>query len=251
MALQDYYNTGDNEQGLASAPYEWKTAQTFVASSAYDLTSVKLKVKYIQGSGNFTVSIQGVDGSGFPDGSVLVSKTVAHTELPSADFGWFDFIFVTTPTLTPSAQYAIVFEASDSAEAFWRYHSGGATYADGKACAAAFGGAWDNQPNEPADFMFEVYGDIYDPNKYLSALLSSTLSAQASCNLDLVMGAGGLVGFQMFANLDYTRDVLLTADIPITVSGSAALPAFWRAPVETGMRNYLVAAIKNKLYYGS
>lgn len=250
MTLQDYYNSGDNAQGAIFPEYDSLVAQTFVASSDYDIHSVKLKLDHYSGSGDYTLSIQGVNGGGYPDGNVLLSKTVAHTALPTSP-DWFEFVFDSPITLSASSQYAIVMEGTGSVFGRWRLHEDGSTYANGKACVSLFGAPWDDQPITPSDFMFEVYGDVYDPIKLLSSSLALSLSAEASASLSLALQASTGIDFQMSANMKDTRDVLLSAVLPVTFSVSANLPAFWRAPVETGMRNYLVAAVKNKLYYGS
>ena len=102
-AVQDQSNgTGGSYTGGA------KFSQTFTAGMTGALTAVDLYLG-INGTETDSMSIQNVDGSSLPNGTILASTTALITGSNISDPAWFEFAFTTTPAyVTSGTQYAIV-----------------------------------------------------------------------------------------------------------------------------------------------
>ena len=161
MALQDYYNTGD-DSSLALYGIYW-AAQTFTAGITYTITSVKLKLYRVGSPGNITVGIWDTAGD-LPTGGADVSGVTNCDGITTNTTGeWVEFTFGAGIELTASSVYAIVVNGGTaSANSIrWRYKLNGG-YAGGRYCSSSNSGAsWSGGTD---DVMFETYssgGTVY------------------------------------------------------------------------------------------
>ena len=156
--LYEHYNTGD--QGSVYIYDDMWQAQTFTPSVAHKITSVKLKLFRVGSPGTVTVSIQGTDGSGHPDGVDLCSGTTNGNTLPTGPpHEWREITLGDGCDLSASTKYAIVIRIDS--EVFgnriqWRIDSSGA-YTGGCTETSIDGGSsWSSATSQ--DGMFEEYG---------------------------------------------------------------------------------------------
>jgi hypothetical protein len=153
MAVKyENFITGDDTHFSVGAT-QW-VAQTFTATSAHNVTSVKLLLN--NADGTLTVSIRATSG-GAPSGADLASGTFDTSGL-SASSTWETITMGTPCNLTSGAVYAIVCR-STSDYTRWRSdteqgYAGGATITSTN---PVLGTNW----NAPAayDQMFEIWGD--------------------------------------------------------------------------------------------
>jgi len=139
-AKKDYYNTGDDSDGfyIPDSLPDRKICQTFTTTSAYNATSVKLKLKRIGTLGNISVSITTTSG-GDPTGSNL-AVCVYDGDLLSISSAWVEFTFSTSTPLADATKYAIVLYApnittsngADSSRIIWRQDIADGTYSGGQ-----------------------------------------------------------------------------------------------------------------------
>lgn len=164
MALQDYYNTGDDS---IVTPYGANTwfAQTFTASSAYTLSSVKLLVYRVTTPGTVTVELQGVTGDSppKPDGNVLATTTFDADTLTTNTAGeWKEITFGSPYGVSSGTRYAIVVKSPNSQadgtpRLAWRNDGSSPTYANGNTARTIdAGSSWTDFVNN--DGMFETWG---------------------------------------------------------------------------------------------
>ena len=191
MALQDYYNTGDNN-GSTFGLTTWR-AQSFKASSGYSAESVKLLLlKSASGAlGTVTVSLRAVDGSSFPTGGDLAVGTTDGNTL-TTDFAgeWREITFGTPYELTAEVTYAIVVRAL--AAAFfgtWRAEVPG-TFADGVGSRSTNSGSTWTIPVS-TDNMFEVYGTA--SSTYVD--FAATLAVTGGLSANLYYGSVNVKGY--------------------------------------------------------
>lgn len=156
MALKDYYNTNeDGEYSVYGANWE---AQSFTASSNYDIKAIKLKLWRFSTPGIITVSIRATDGSGHPTGADLISGTTDGDTLTSSSPGeWREIIFSTTYSLVSGTKYAIVMRAvGPPGIVYWRADGSTPTYANGSREESSDSGSiWTTRTG--VDFMFEIH----------------------------------------------------------------------------------------------
>jgi len=111
-------------------------AQTFQASSAYDIDGVWLKGYRVNAPGNLTVSIRAT-AAGLPTGADLVSGTRSANDFTTVASGeWYWITFTDDYALTAGTTYAIVVQAAAgnvNNYFAWRYDNGDG-YALGQAC---------------------------------------------------------------------------------------------------------------------
>lgn len=153
--LYEYFNTGDNGQ-FEIASTKW-FAQTFTASSAHNVTSVKLLLKRSDTPGTLTVSIRETDVNGHPTGADLTSGTTDGDTISEVTPEWRE-IALTSYSLTSGVKYAIVARVPDSTifEAlYWRATNSG--YAGTEEKSFNSGVDWDTGA-AGWDLMFEVWG---------------------------------------------------------------------------------------------
>lgn len=161
-SLFDYYNTGDDTTPGAHLT-RWM-AMTFTTTSAYDITSVKLKLtkSSTYAPGTVTVSIRATTG-GLPTGGDLASgNTDGDTLPPFGDEGeWREITFSAPYSLSDGTKYAIVIRpgndtgGNDSVK--WGADSSSPTYSGGSYCYSNnSGGSWTAFTG--SDMMFETWG---------------------------------------------------------------------------------------------
>jgi len=152
-----YYDVGGSaDWRVDSSRY---VAQLFTPSTAHKITSVKLYIKRLGLPGTVTVEIQGVDGSGHPDGSVKCSGTIDGNGIATVR-EWVEITLGDGAVLEIGTQYAIVVDARDGDAAnaiFWQEDNAGATYPGGNwEYSTTSGVSWTTSAD--ADAMFEEWG---------------------------------------------------------------------------------------------
>lgn len=156
--LTQYYNANDdNEHGFKVGIWD---AQTFTTSTAYSITSVKLKL-YKEGSPKtITVSIRLADVNNKPSGNDLTDGTTDGDTLPTGSpYEWRE-ITLTPYVLSASTQYAIVVRCvggTGANFAHWREDATSPTYSGGSCVRSTDTGVtW--TVTTTVDYMFECYG---------------------------------------------------------------------------------------------
>ncbi len=174
----DYYITGDVGQYPVGdfAGSNFAPGQTFLASTDYDIESVKLRLTNPAiGTGTLTIGIYAVDGSGFPINSALAEITF---DLSTMSLGetWYEFTFQSSASLTNATTYCIVLETSDNTEnVAWDKGTGG-IYTDGKTVRSIDSGAWGNAGTD-YDLIFETWGIPPLPGKPTNPSPGDTVSS--------------------------------------------------------------------------
>ena len=156
MALQDYYNTNDDNT-YAFFGVNW-AAQTWKAGSSYDASSVKVKLYRAGTPGDLTLGLYATT-DGKPSGGALVSKVQSGNGITTDTAGeWIEFAFASSYGVTSGTTYAIVISGGTnvSNRCTWRSDNSSPTYADGNGCYSTNSGStWNSSTN---DCMFEIYG---------------------------------------------------------------------------------------------
>lgn len=152
-----YYDVGgDTDWGIYAARY---VAQLFTPSTAHKITSVKLYIKRLGSPGTVTVEIQGVDGSGHPDGTDICSGTIDGNGL-ATEYAWVEITLGAGALLAIGTQYALHVDARDGDPAnyiYWQEDNAGATYPGGNwEYSTTSGVSWTTLAD--ADAMFEEWG---------------------------------------------------------------------------------------------
>ena len=159
--VEDYYMGGDDDERLVWGN-NWY-AQTFTATSTYDINGIWFKARRIDTPGIVTVSIRAEAGD-LPVGADLVVGTIDGDTFTEDEVGaWYNMSFTEDETLTNGTQYSIVMRSAGTGVndcLGWRIDTTCLTlpcnYAGGQASlnAAAGVGAWAAIVNE--DFLFQV-----------------------------------------------------------------------------------------------
>lgn len=250
MALQDSFNTGDDNSWGMDASADW-SAQTFQASSNYDISSVILKLLRSGSPGNITVSLYGVDvGTGKPDisGGVLATGTTDGDTLTTSSSGeWREITFGAAYSVVSGTDYAIVTHCAtaDVLNLFrWRYNSSGG-YSNGQDWLSANSGSTWGSLN--ADFMFETYNSsvVYDD---VSGSISGVGSLAGIVGLKQVVEIAGTIAGVGFLSGLLEIDTYLS--LSGTISGTGSLSGSL-AP-STGPRRLtrrVVAVGGNTIFY--
>jgi len=152
-------------------------AQTFTASSGYPLGKVELVLSQSATSSavSITIELQGVDGTGDPDGNILATGTIDPDSIPRTDDDreWMACIFSSSYTLISGTSYAIVLKVGhDDAFIKWWFNNGN-PYADGARNFSTNGGATWNGPYD-SDLAFRSYAINTMPSdkQYSNALVA-------------------------------------------------------------------------------
>lgn len=131
MALIDYNNEGSVATFVFGGGTKWY-AQTFTASSSYNIGSVKLRMNRALSPGTVTVSIRATSG-GLPIGGDLASGTTDGDTLPEEPSEeWRLITFSSSTALVSGTKYAIVVR-SVANYSQWALEDPG-DYAGGDAC---------------------------------------------------------------------------------------------------------------------
>lgn len=120
-------------------------------------------------TGNLTVTIE-TDNAGDPSGTAVTNGTsnnVAASSL-STGYGWIEFTFATSPTLSASTQYHLVLETTESHDEFdyvvWGADGSAPSYANGEMKSES-SAVWSS---ESADACFQV---LAEGLKYIKPVL--------------------------------------------------------------------------------
>ncbi len=113
-------------------------AMTFPVSVTGTLTTVTLPVYCT--SGDLILSIQGLNGSGRPNGTSLATQQFASgSGVPTSNQGAFDFVFDTPATVTAGSSLAVVAQAQGACS--WFISSAG-SYGGGNGYFSSTGSSW-------------------------------------------------------------------------------------------------------------
>ncbi len=180
MALQDYYNTGDNDFRQFFGAI-WN-GQTFTASSNYSLNAIKILVYRVFTPDTITVSIRATSGN-LPTGSDLATETFDGDGLTSDSAGeWKEVVFEPELELTSGVKYALIVRAVD-ASFRWRVDDSAPTYTGGtRVSSLDSGSSWDTTFAD--DFMFEIYGTAAPLTPPTKAENPAPTDTNASVTLD-------------------------------------------------------------------
>lgn len=157
--LKDYYNTGrDGRYDIASSTVY--LAQTFTASSTYNIGSIKVQLNRTATPGSVHLALT-VTSGGKPDTGSLCSFPKINGDLLTTDGAgeWVTFIADTNPTLSSGTKYAIqliVPGATLVNKAGWCSDDSSPSYSGGSRFYSTNGGTtWFE--DTASDMMFEVY----------------------------------------------------------------------------------------------
>jgi hypothetical protein len=157
-ALKESKQTGDNT--TLSCYVDHKTGQSFLTTSEYYITSVKLRHAKTGNPGQHgTVSIYAADGSRFPTGAALATVTMIPVEIGSTN--WYEYVLPFPLLISDATEYVIVLDcplAGDTSNKIGcRIDSTSSSYTDGQATSTSTGDNW-GSAGSTADFTFEVWG---------------------------------------------------------------------------------------------
>lgn len=165
---RDYYKVGDaSSYGVPEDFYGAGTAlaQSFIASSNYSITLIKLKMRRTGSPGTITVTVYDADGSGFPTGGALCSGTRNGNNVTTGASGnWYNTFIDTPVDLSSGERYVIVLtvpEGDYSNYIGWRADTGGPGGYDNGVFSFLIDGSW--QDVAPGGFtkdgMFATWGE--------------------------------------------------------------------------------------------
>lgn len=177
MALEEFYNTGD-DSWISPTSIAWY-AMTWTTTSAYNITSVKLKL-FRGGTppANVIVSIRATDGTE-PTGGDLTSGSIAGAGLLTTP-GQFEEITLTPYALSDATKYAIIVR-SDTVSVSWRIDNSSPSYGGGNGLSSAdSGGGWTTRTY---DMMFEIYSGSTPIE------LSGTIAASSGVSGNMVVAS--------------------------------------------------------------
>ncbi len=148
---REYFNTGDDDGSLYSHLFAY--AQSFITTSAYSITSVKLYLDGQGGTGTTTVEIRAVDVDHLPNGSAL---TTGNTGSISFENTVWKEISLTPYDLDATTEYSIVVYADISNAARWRRDNDGVY--DGIAAESGYED-FDSWTGQTYKHLFETWGE--------------------------------------------------------------------------------------------
>ena len=214
--LYEHLNTG--EDSYTSMRGSRQKAQTFTPSTPHKITSVKLYLHRAGTPGTLTVSIQGVDGSGHPDGGDLCSGTTNANTLPAGyPYEWREITLGAGANLSAGTKYAIVVRALDgdtSNTVEWWYAYLDPTYDDGNCEDSSDGGStW--IADTTSDFMFEEWGEGYPSPPAAPTDVQASDGTSTSWVIVTWTKSTGATGYQVYRDgipLGWLLDVATFAD---------------------------------------
>lgn len=155
MALQDYYNTNDDNVLVCAATQV--TCQTFTANQTYTITSVKMKLWRDAGvTGTWTVNLYASSGNK-PTGGILATGTIdVSTFATSTPGDWYEITFDTPYEVTGGNQYCVTGGKLSAGNVYHRCDATSPSYAGGAAAYSTNSGStW--TVYSTIDMMFETY----------------------------------------------------------------------------------------------
>jgi len=208
------YTTGE-DANLDAVAGNW-VAQTFTVGNTGDnvdfwVTHVKLKMSNIS-TFDLVITIQEVDGTGKPNGTILAQKTLTATEIKGVN-DWVTFSLEDggTAKLEAGTKYAIVLDPNGTTRL--RVDDSAPTYTGGNILESGNGGAtW--TADTGADLMFEVIGSLKNPLTLFTQSFTSVPNSNA-----ILIEASSTELFADRGNLDLDLEINKTA----TVEGLAIM----------------------------
>ena len=158
LTLHEYYS--DNDDSASNFRDTSWQCQTFTTTSAYVISSVKLKIYRVGSPGTITVSIRATDVGGKPTGADLASGTTDGDTLTTSSSGeWREITFGTPYSLSGTTKYAIVASTASGDyenEVLWKRDATSPTYSGGSAGDSTdSGSSWSLITTQ--DMMFECW----------------------------------------------------------------------------------------------
>jgi len=156
----EYYNSGLDDSSLTFYGANSWAAQTFTTTDAHKITSIKIKLLRVGNPGTITISIQGTDGSGHPDGNEKCSGTY-NGDLLTDDENGDEYVITLGDgyNLSANTKYGIVVKALNGSLGnciAWRFDATVPLYGEGNYETTVDGGLnW--TANTDRDFVFEEW----------------------------------------------------------------------------------------------
>jgi len=160
--LKESFNTNDDDYGNFGGA-SW-LGQTFTTTSAYTITSVKLKMFKSGSPGTLTIRIRATSGT-YPVTPDLCIGTIDPTTFTTNTAGdWYEITFGAGAPLTDATVYGITANYdSTSGTVGWRRNFNSGLYAGGKAVVSDTSGGdgtWADSVAGNTDDMFETWGTV-------------------------------------------------------------------------------------------
>jgi len=196
---------------------DWR-AQSFLCGyatpwQAYQVTSIQLRGYAYQSSGDFTVGIYS-SVSGKP-GSLLISKTVSKSSLPSGSSNWFEITFDDPYLLTLNSVYHIVSSASSGTVRLQDQNG----YSGGSFAYSSDGGSsW--TVSGTIDMVFAVWG--IEPFSSSSSSSSSSFSSSSSSSSSSLSSSSSSSSLSSSSSsLSSSSSSSFSVDFPVLTRASA------------------------------
>lgn len=182
MATLESYWPGTDPDTYTAIFGTRKSAQSFQLDSDGDVESIIVKCLRVANCGQVKLALQG-DSGGDPDGSDIVSKTLAQGDIPEA-WGSVTFTFDAAESLSGTTTYWIVCSLPDTPTAGNYFRWGmdtGNPYADGEA-KHDFGAGWDADSGSDRHFKVEGVSPYVDISGSATGAGSMSGSLSISAN---------------------------------------------------------------------
>ena len=185
--LQEYHNTGENDKiNLSQTVYG---AQTFVAESTYELTSVKLLMyrSVNLNPSNVGIGIRATDGDGKPLLPVLTYELTNGSTLTTDTAGeWREITFSSPIIITQGVKYAITVHPWGGSIGCLKWKTDNTQgFAGGNFELNTNSGADGSWSTQTHDAMFEAWGNL---------ALIGTIAGIAAIGGPLSFDTTGLIG---------------------------------------------------------
>ena len=213
MALQEYYNTGDDGAYFIKTTY--RPGQTFTTQSAYTIGSVKVLLYRDEGTSPGTITCDLYSTSaGLPTGAALATGTFNGNTLPegAGNAIWQEISFTVPYALSTATMYAIALYSGDGATAaWWRYDGSSPTYTGGT--FVYYFGGW--TANSGRDNMFELYS--YESATYVDA------SVSIETEVDVLVSAETVAYVDAAVAISAEFDIDISAYLKTEVTGTSLI----------------------------
>ncbi len=249
MALQDFYNTGE-DSFLSVDSLRW-AGQIFTASSTYTTDTMRF-LMYRNGlPGTVTVNLEGED-AGKPDGNVLATGTTDGDTLTTNSAGeWREITWDTPFEVTSGVKYAVYAKAGGTAFALnLRRDVSSPSYAGGT--TVTFSASWAIQSG--SDTLFEIYGastifvELSGTVAATSAVQNANLTIATSIELSGTVAATSNVE-NANLTISTTNELSGTIAAVSTVGPSSLGSVTVGLTVQTAFIKRLVTAGNNQIWY--
>lgn len=113
---------GKDSSGALDVGMSFKPSCTNPPTCAVVLNKVTVKVKKIGNPPDETVRIL-ADSNGIPDKNNILATGTLYSSLVTADYGWIDVTFTSSPTLSADTPYWIMIDTSANSTNYWSWQS--------------------------------------------------------------------------------------------------------------------------------